>query len=459
MIEQATEISGTFTLLLGLISGISLLVGGIVNMNIMLNYVSEHKQEIGLRKAVEARIDKHTMSSVLYVLSILCFLLLLPANARSQNNKGSIEGRVVDRTTQQPLPGANIIVEGTPMGAAADLDGNYFIKNVPMGTYQIKVSMIGYQVEVKTDVAVSTNRVTMVNFELKPKILEGEEVMVTAGYFDKDGDTPVSAKSLTPREIRSSAGSTEDIFRVIQSMPGVSVAGGRSANLVVRGGAPDENLTLLDNIEIYSPLHFSRSGSSMGFISIINPSLLEGVDFLTGGFPAKYGDKMSSVLKCNSKKATEPVIIPIVNVNLGGFGLFLDGPLPGGGSLVFSGRRGFFDLITSAMNRPVAPQYWDFVSKASYNLGAKHNFSLVGFYYLDQIDKTGSVSTGPSESGMKYDYINLDNYGGAVGVNWRYLFSPRGYMLTTAAVTENGWNSVHTRRFSSVYHFRNGIAV
>lgn len=360
----------------------------------------------------------------------------------AQNQNGSIEGTIVESVTQQPLPGVNIIVRNSNLGAATSLTGNFIIENIPIGTHQIEASMIGYQSQIKAEIIVSTNRVTMVNFELNTGTLKfDEEIVVTAGYFVKDSEKPVSVKSLTPREIRSSAGSGEDIFRIIQSMPGVSGAGGKSANLAVRGGSPEENLTLLDNVEIYNPLHFARLGTSMGIISIVNPALLQSVDFLTGGFPAKYGNKMSSVFELQLKEGNRSKFNTDVNANLGGFGVLLDGPVPGNGTLVFSARRGFFEILTAVMDKPVAPNYWDIVGKATYAFGLRHKLSLVGFYYLDDIERTGTIDDAGSELGRKYDYTRRDDYGSAIGVNWRYLFSKQGYLLTTAAFTSNGWKS------------------
>lgn len=355
---------------------------------------------------------------------------------------GSLEGSVRDCATHHPLPGVNVILLGTKMGAATDRRGNFLIKDVPIGVYQVRASMIGYEAEIKTGIVVTTGRVTTASFGLSQTILElADAIEVTTGYFEKDEEKPVSSKKLTPREIRSSAGSAEDIFRIIQSMPGVGSAGGKSANLIVRGGSPDENRTLLDNIEIYSPLHFARQGASMGIISIINPSLLEGVEFLTGGFPARYGDKISSVFEMQLKEGNRTALNTDCNLNLGGLGVFLDGPLPGDGNMVLSARRGFFDLLTSMMNKPVAPRYWDLVGKATYDLGVNHKLSLVGFYYLDDVEKTGDAADAGSEMGRKYEYVKRDDYGSAIGVNWRYLLDMHGYMLTTAAFTSNGWKS------------------
>ena len=382
------------------------------------------------------------MKGLTILLLNLCIMQTLLTSSYAQSQSGSIEGTVVERVTQRPLPGVNIVILKTTLGASTNLSGEFIIDNIPIGIYQVEASMIGYQSEIKTEIVVSTNRVIMVNFELNESALElDEEIVVTARYFVKDSDKPVSAKRLTPQEIRSSAGSAEDIFRIIQSMPGVSGAGGKSANLAVRGGSPDENRVLLDNIEIYSPLHFARLGTSMGIISIINPALLQNVDFITGGFPVKYGDKMSSVFELQLKEGNRSKFNTDLNANLGGFGVLLDGPVPGDGTIVFSARRGFFELLTKIMNKPVAPNYWDLVGKATYDFGPKHKLSLVGFYYLDDIERTGTIDDAGSELGRKYDYTQRDDYGSAIGINWRYLFSTQGYLLTTAAFTSNGWKS------------------
>jgi hypothetical protein len=222
------------------------------------------------------------MKRVLILFLFLGIERSLSASFIQPDKTGSIEGTVVEQSTQQPLPGANIVISGTGLGAATDSNGKFSITNIPIGTYEVEASIIGYQPEIKAEIIVSTNRVIMVNYELNASTLElGEDITVIAGYFEKDPEKAISIKRLTPQEIRSSPGSAEDIFRIIQSMPGVSSSGAKSANLAVRGGSPDENRTLLDNIEIYNPLHFARLGSSMGIISIINPSLLQSVDFLT----------------------------------------------------------------------------------------------------------------------------------------------------------------------------------
>jgi outer membrane receptor protein involved in Fe transport len=382
----------------------------------------------------------HKLIRLIRTVYTFLLILLFSFPMSAQQKSGVISGEIRDASTQQPLPAASISLLGTSYGAASDNRGRFVIRDIEPGTYQARVSYIGYRTFSLTDVIVAQARNTTVQVELQPTEVQMSEVSVNGGYFQKPLENAVSIRSLTSQEIRRSPGSAEDIFRVMQSLPGVATAGGKSAQLIVRGGSPDENLTLLDHIEIYNPIHFARTGESMGIISIINPSLLRSVDFLTGGFPAMYGDKMSSVFEMSLVDGNKELTNVDLNLNLAGFGALVDGPTFGGGSMVFSARRGFFDLLTSLMNKPAAPQYYDFVGKVTYDLDARNRVSLVGFYYLDKITRTGATKESTAMS--KYTNVNRDDYGSAAGVNWRFLLSNKLYTLTTLSFSGNGWNTL-----------------
>lgn len=391
--------------------------------------------------------NKKSSSSIQTIfLLIILTLVVLAGQTRSQSATGIISGEVRDAVTKQPLPGANIIIEGTNIGSACDENGYYVIKNVAYGNYTLKASMIGYKSILYTDVTINPNRNHTVNFELHSAAMELEEVRVTADYFAKPDENPVSFRTISPEEIRRSPGSAEDIFRVMQSMPGVATAGAKSAQLIVRGGSPEENLTLLDNIEVYNPIHFARTGESMGVISIVNPALIQKVDFLTGGFPAKYGDKMSSVFDMTLKEGNKETMNTDANLNIAGFGVTMDGPIDENTNMVFSLRRGYFDLITSLLDKPVAPNYYDAVGKISFDLNKANRISLVGFYYVDQIERTGNEK-GETYSWNRFDYLTRDDYGAAIGINWRSLISEKAYSLVTVSYTSNGWNTIQGTEF------------
>ncbi len=367
--------------------------------------------------------------------------LLSQPDIMAQSHTGTLSGEVRDAVTQQALPYANVMLIGTRWGAAADSTGYFVIRDVAAGTYQVRVSLLGYRPIVLDDIVIVSGRATNLPVDMIPSDIEVSEVTVTGGYFAKLPEQAVSHRTLTPGEIRRSAGSAEDIFRVMQSLPGVATAGGKSAQLIVRGGSPDENLTLLDNIEIYNPIHFARSGESMGIISIVNPSLLKEVDFMTGGFSAQYGDKMSSVFDMSLADGNKERHNLDMNANLGGFGALVDGPTLGDGTMIMSLRRGFFDLMTSLLNRPAAPAYYDFVGKYTVDLNPDHRVSVLGFAYLDQIEREATGRESSSES-SKYPFLTRDDYGNALGANWRALLSSKAFVVTTLSFSGNGWNTL-----------------
>jgi outer membrane receptor protein involved in Fe transport len=355
---------------------------------------------------------------------------------------GSIEGTVVDKFTQLPLFATNVVVEGTGLGGITDRDGRFVVGDVPAGDYRVTVSMMGYEAVALDNVEVRGGFARRLNLELTPHVLDiGLDVLVEASHFHKDSENPTSFRTLTPQEMRYSPGAMEDVFRVLQSMPGVSPADMTNSNLVVRGGDPSENRTVFENIEIPRALHFGRPGGMIGGISIVSPGLLERVDFHTGGFPAKYGDRVSSVFEMKLRDGSSEDYSSSLNLNLGGFSLAADGPLPGGGKMIFSARRGVFDILTTELGVPALPSYWDVVGKVTYDLGRSNRLSLVGFYFPDDL----VVAADPASEDRHGNWSGLDlrrsDHGRAIGLNWRSLHGERGYVLTTASHVSNSWTT------------------
>ncbi|MFN3695073.1 MAG: carboxypeptidase-like regulatory domain-containing protein [Ignavibacterium sp.] len=217
----------------------------------------------------------------------------------AQNGSGEIVGSVIDAVTRQPLIGANVIILGTNFGAATDINGKYSIKNVPAEMYQLRASVIGYNSRVKTDVMVQPGKLTQVDFELSPQAIEIENVVVTADYFGKNILEPTSVRNFSYEELRRSPGGFEDVIRALSVLPGVAQADAGRNDLIVRGGAPSENLYLVDGIEVPNINHFGTQGATGGPLSYINLDFVKETSFSTGGFPVLYGDKLSSVLKIN----------------------------------------------------------------------------------------------------------------------------------------------------------------
>lgn len=360
-----------------------------------------------------------------YFLIILGTVLgMSPLHA--QTATGKIVGRVIDRQTNEGLVGANIVVVGTNLGGATNLEGNFVIENVPVGPHSLRASIIGYLPMVKTDIVVSTVRPVEVLFALSETILEVGEVQVTAEYFLKLPETPLSTQIQTNEEIRRLPGGFEDVVRAISILPGVAqVQPGRN-DLIVRGGAPSENLYVVDNIEVPNINHFGTQGSSGGPLSFINLDFVESTSFSTGGFGARYGDRISSVLRIDLRDGYGGSLGGKATIAATQFGLNLEGSSDGG-SYILSARRSYLDFIFKAAGFGFVPEYWDFTGKGTVNLGVTDKISFVGIGALDNVKLFNDT---PDKRLSNSRILSSDQNQFVGGLSWRHLF-PTGYSDVT----------------------------
>ncbi|MDZ7261033.1 MAG: carboxypeptidase-like regulatory domain-containing protein, partial [candidate division KSB1 bacterium] len=200
--------------------------------------------------------------------TLLFVLILFSVNVLAQPGSGKITGQVVDKAIQIPLPGVNILVEGTTLGAASDIQGHFVILQVPAGSHHLRFRMMGYKELVLPNVVVNPGRTTILQAELEATVLETEEIVVTAGYFQEARDAVVSNRSMDFEEIRGDPGSAEDVQRVVQALPAVVSGADQDNEIIVRGGMPGENLFVMDNIEIPNPNHFVIQGTTGGPINM-----------------------------------------------------------------------------------------------------------------------------------------------------------------------------------------------
>ncbi|MBF8295848.1 MAG: TonB-dependent receptor plug, partial [Bacteroidetes bacterium] len=214
----------------------------------------------------------------------VALFLFAAAPLSAQQYKGDVVGSVVDGKTTEPLPSANIqIVELPGFGATTDTSGHFSIKGLPVGTYSIKASMIGYEGSILTNVVVSTGRSTKVVIKLSEQAVELGGVTVQANYFSRNNEvSPLSINSYDRADVKRQPGSAMDVQRVIQNLPGVASSTDNINELIVRGGAPYENLTVMEHMEIPSINHYPNQFNSAGPINMVNIDLVEDVQFSSG---------------------------------------------------------------------------------------------------------------------------------------------------------------------------------
>jgi hypothetical protein len=353
------------------------------------------------------------------------------AQQPSEGRSGSITGRVVDRSTQEPLVGATVRVPETRFGAITDREGGFAIDGIPAGTYRVQASSIGYETGVSTDVVVTEVRPASLVIELTATAVRGTEIVVRPDYFGRSSDAVTSVQTLSSEEIRRLPGGFEDVVRAISTLPGVAQASNGRNDLLVRGGAPSENLFLVDNIESPNINHFGTQGSGGGPLSFVNLDFVRDVTFSTGGFGAAYGDRISSVLRIDLRDGRDDRLGGKGTISASQFGLNLEGPLPGQGSWLLSARRSYLDLIFRAAGFSFVPEYWDFLGRGSYRAGESDRISVLAIGAIDRVRQFNEDDDDRFNNSRVLD--NSQNQLVA-GLTWRHLFG-HGYLNTTLGST------------------------
>ncbi len=311
-----------------------------------------------------------------WMMGVFCVLMEMPVSA------GEIRGAVADREEGGPLPGVNLHLIGTRWGAVSDTAGNYVISKVPGGTYRLEASMIGYRTAVLEDLVVHSGAVVRQDIVLQVDLLTLDEIVVTPGRFSVLKRDPAVPQTLSREEIRTMPQIGEDIYRAIVRLPGVS-GSDFSARFNVRGGEYDQVLVTLDGLELYEPFHLKDIAG--GAISIVDVEAIGGIDIMTGGFPADYGDRESAVLEMKSR-TPRPGRRTSAGIGLMNVRFLSEGATEDVGWL-FSARRGYIDLVLKMMNEEDAPSpdYYDLFGRLTFGSGSKHRFGLNMLWAADKM--------------------------------------------------------------------------
>lgn len=305
-------------------------------------------------------------------------------HAQSSTRTGIIEGRVVHAITQQPVRAAQVGVVGTTRGAQADDEGRFRITGVPVGVVSLQARAIGYSPLSIADVAVSITKPVEVTIKLSPAALNLAAVQVQASYFAPPPDAQVSTATLSREETRRAPGVQEDVIRAVALLPGVAVTQAGRNDLAVRGGAPFQNLFVVDGIEVPNINHFGSQGSTGGPLSLINIQFVDETQFSAGGFGARYGDRTNSVTSLTLREGSR-AFGGELNLSATGYGAFIEGPLGVNGTFLLGVRRSYLDLVFKAAGFGFIPAYTDLTFKTTQKLGSRTTLSVLTIGALDDV--------------------------------------------------------------------------
>jgi len=365
----------------------------------------------------------------------LILVLAISATARPEivtpEGFGQITGHIHDAATREALIGANIQVVGTTLGAVSAADGTFTILRVPEGTIALQVSMIGYKAVIQPDLIVTPVKPLEVNIGLQQILLEGASITIKPSYFESVSDKPLSVQSQSYAEIRRLPGGYEDVIRAVSILPGVAQAQNGRNDLIVRGGAPSENLYVIDGIEVPNINHFGTQGATGGPLSFVNLDFVANTTFATGGFGVRYGDRLSSVTNIELRQGREDRWGGKGTISASQFGLNLEGPVARKGSLALSARRSYLDFVFKAAGFAFVPEYWDFLVKGDYQLGPHDQLALTAISAIDNVKLFNDTAE------KRYDnsrVVKSDQYEAVAGLTWRHLF---GIGYSTVSLSNN----------------------
>lgn len=359
------------------------------------------------------------------------FLLFISLQVFGQR-RGLVTGTIVDRYTNESVLGATVTVKGSNVSTATDSTGRFRI-SVPVGTYTLSAGYVGYLSEEKFNVVISSGNAQIVNFRLEPAVNSLNEVQVTfnrgQSAIATDMVTPLSVQQLTTEEIKSNPGGNFDVSKVVQTLPGVGISNGvgERNDIIVRGGAPNENVYYLDGIEIPVLNHFQTQGSSGGAQGILNVSFIESLKLSSSAFDARYDNPLASTFVITQRDGNSERLSGNARISFTESVLTLEGPLSEKTTFLASARKSYLSLLFKLIDLPIRPDFEDFQYKVTHKFNAKTTLTAIGLGAMDHFNFAPTRESTPENTYIlrSTPYINQWNY--TVGFNLNHRIR-NGYM-------------------------------
>lgn len=345
------------------------------------------------------------MKNYILFLTFIFFPWLVAAQ-----QKASVSGYVTDAETGETLIGANIGLKNTDKGTTTNTSGYFSLPDLSQKSYTLVVSYIGYRIY-EQEIHLHSDEKLRLNIELKPEDYQLDELIVESKSKDTE-PIGVSKVTLDTEFIKQVPGLFQaDVFRSLQMLPGIKAASDISSGLYIRGGSPDQTLILLDHTTVYNPSHF------FGFFSTFNPDAIKDIQLYKGGYPAKYGGRLGSVLSLYSKAGNSNEFKGSTTLGMLASRVSMEGPIKNGSWLI-AARRSTLEPILAVLdqsnkNLPEKFYFWDINGKLSYDADPDNKLSFT--FYMGK-DKLGFPFADDAN-------INLDYGNQTISTMWTHIFS------------------------------------
>jgi len=378
----------------------------------------------------------------------LVIVIVFPFVSFAQEIKQTIRGVIVDKQSQMTLPGVSVVLlNSNPLrGVATNIDGKFKLTEIPIGRIGLQVTFIGYKPIVLNNLVLSSAKELILNLELVESVNSLDEFKVIAKNDKKKAlneMATVSSRVFTVEETSRYAGSLGDPSRMAANYAGVSAIGDDRNDIIIRGNSPLGLLWRLDGINIPNPNHFGSMGSTGGPVSILNNNLLANSDFMTGAFPAQYGNAIGGAFDLNMRTGNNEKREFIGQVGFNGFELGAEGPVAKNGSYLASYRYSTLDLMNKVvdLNFGGIPQYQDVSFKIDIPTGLKYGrftlFGVGGLSYIELLDSKKDSTDKTYFENPSDLYYGSDM--GVLGLSHLYFFNEtlRGKLSLAVSGTRN----------------------
>lgn len=374
------------------------------------------------------------------------FFLLISFTINSQSLTQNIKGKIVDNSSLQPISSASIIILGTEpiIGGTSNSEGNFVIKNVPIGRYDLEISHIGYEPIIKPEVIITSAKEIVLFISLTENTYSLDEIVIKPRVIKEkpiNKMATVSARMLSVEEANRYAGGFDDPARLASSFPGVASSVGNNA-IVIRGNAPKFLQWKIEDIEVPNPNHFANLGVfGGGGLTALSSNLLANSDFYTGAFPAEYNNALSGVFDIRMRNGNDSEYEHSLEVGLIGIDIASEGPFSkkSDASYLVNYRYSTLGLISSLLpDDAQGTNYQDLSFKLKFPTKKNGVFSIWG---IGLIDKSGTKPETENEKQNYYQDIEKQKakqYMGAFGINHKLLFKNSAYLNSTLAISTNG---------------------
>jgi len=378
---------------------------------------------------------------------ILLSAFLLPLFMAAQTQ--TLRGNVYDQQSETPLVGATVqlITDAQPMGATTDINGAFILKNVPVGRQALRITYLGYEPQTVSNLLVTAGKEVLLDVRMQESFSKLNEITVTA-KVDKDRPmnelATISARQFNTEEVMRYSGGRNDVAKMVANFAGVAANNDARNDIIIRGNSPTGVLWRLEGIPIPNPNHFSTLGTTGGPVSALNPNMIANSDFLTGAFPAEYGNATAGVFDINLRTGNKERFEFMGQLGaFSGLEALAEGPLnkKDNGSFVVAYRHSFVELASAAglnVGTTATPRYKDLSFNVDLGNTKAGKFSVFAIGGWSAIDFFGAESdTTDLFANPNQNAYNVSKFG-VLGIKHNLLLDDHSFVRTVLSASYSG---------------------